>query len=130
MNCATREFANVGHAFHPTAGSNPLSQTHFFSDLFVIDEASTFNTLGAGSNVPPTAAFTSAAGEGLSVVLDASPSFDADPSDEVRPGDDGIVAYAWDLDNDGQFDDAYGESLTWVVDSEGDYAVGFDGLGR
>lgn len=116
--------ANVDHAFSPTNGSNPASQAHRFSDLFILDEASTFNTLGSATNVGPTAAFSSVAGEGLSVLLDAAGSFDSDPSPEVRTGDDGIVAYAWDLDGDGQYDDAYGRTLTINFDTAGDYTIG------
>ncbi|MEQ8846474.1 Ig-like domain-containing protein [Botrimarina sp.] len=115
--------ASVEHAFMPTNGSNPSSLTHRFSDLFVLDEASTFSTNGSPTNVAPTAAFGFVAGGGLSVVLDAAASFDPDPSPEVRPGDDGIVAYAWDLDGDGAYDDAYGRTLTLSYDTPGDYAV-------
>lgn len=117
-------FANVEHAFIPTNGSNPNSQVHRFSDLFVLDEATSFNTLGAATNVGPTAAFSFTAGEGRSVTLDAAASFDSDPSSEVRAGDDGIAAYAWDLDNDGQYDDAYGRLLTLNFDLLGDYPIG------
>ncbi len=114
--------ANVDHAFIPTNAFNPASQSHRFSDLFVIDQASTFNTLDAG-NTAPTAAFGFAGGQGLSVVLDAAASFDPDPSPEVRAGDDGIAAYAWDLDGDGVYDDAYGQILTLNFDAPGDYAI-------
>ena len=117
-------FANVEHAFSPTNGSNPNSQTHRFSDLFILDEASTFTTLGSVGNAAPIAAFGFTAGEGLSVQLDAAGSFDSDPSPEVRAGDDGIVAYAWDLDADGQYDDAFGRLLTLNFDSTGDYSIG------
>lgn len=116
--------ANVQHAFSPTNGSNPASQSHRFSDLFILDEQSLFNTLGAGTNTAPTAAFTFTAGEGISGVLDAAASLDPDPSPEVRPGDDGIVAYAWDLDGDGEHDDASGSSLTLNFDALGDYTIG------
>lgn len=115
--------ANVEHAFIPTNGSNPTSQAHRFSDLFVLDEASSFSTLGSPTNVVPTAAFGFVAGEGQSVILDAASSFDPDPSPEVRPGDDGIVAYAWDLDGDGTYDDAYGQTLTLNYAAPGDYPV-------
>ena len=118
------QFANVDHAFSPTNGSNPNSQAHRFSDLFVLDEASSFNTLGSATNIAPTAAFTFTAGEGISVLLDAAASFDSDPSPEVRTGDDGIAAYAWDLDGDGQYDDAYGRSLPLNFAAAGDYTIG------
>ncbi len=118
------EFANVEHAFSPTNRSNPNSQADRFSDLFILDEASTFDTRGSATNIAPTAAFSFTAGEGISVRLDAAASFDPDPSPEVRAGDDGIVAYAWDLDNDGQYDDASGRTLTVNFDTPGDYPVG------
>ncbi len=117
-------FASVEYAFSPTNGSNPNSQTHRFSDLFMLDEASTFNTLGSAANVAPTAAFSFTAGDGLSVQLDAAASSDSDPSPEVRVGDDGIVAYAWDLDDDGQYDDAFGRLLTLNFDVAGDFLIG------
>ncbi|WP_425400608.1 Ig-like domain-containing protein [Aeoliella sp.] len=117
-------FANVEHVFIPTNGSNPLSADDYFSDLFVLDEASVFQPLGQGANQAPTADFTFTSGGGLSVWLDAANSSDTDPSPQVRSGDDGIVAYAWDLDNDGQYDDAYGETLLWNRNVEGDYEVG------
>ena len=116
-------FANVDYAFIPTNGSNPSSQLHRFSDLFVIDAASTFNTLDA-ANIGPTADFGFTNGEGHSVVLDAAASFDPDPSPEVRAIDDGIAAYAWDLDGDGLYDDAYGQALTINFDAPGDYPIG------
>ncbi|MEN1678501.1 MAG: G8 domain-containing protein [Planctomycetota bacterium] len=116
-------FANVEHAFIPTNGSNPDSQQHRFSDLFVIDEASIFSTLD-NSNAAPIAAFTGTGGEGLSVVLDAAASFDSDPSEQVRAIDDGIAAYAWDLDGDGLYDDAYGQTITVSFDTAGVHTIG------
>ena len=115
--------ANVEHAFSPTNRSNPASQADRFSDLFILDEASVFNTLGSAKNIPPTAMFGFTAGEGISLTLDAASSFDSDPSSEVRAGDDGIAAYAWDLDDDGQYDDAFGRTLTLNYDVAGDYPV-------
>ena len=124
------QFANVGYAFIPTNASNPASQADRFSDLFILDEVSTFQT--SGPNAFPTAAFNAVSGEGLSVVLNAAGSFDPDPSPQVRPGDDGIAAYAWDLDNDGEYDDAFGQTVTLNYDSAGSYVVGlkvWDGNG-
>jgi len=116
--------ANVEYAFSPTNRNNPDSQTDRFSDLFILDEASVFNTLGSGTNIAPTAAFGFSAGEGISVSLDAAASFDSDPSPEVRAADDGIAAYAWDLDGDGLYNDAFGRTLTLNLDIAGDYSVG------
>jgi len=116
--------ANVRHAFLPTSSCFVCSSNDRFSDLFVIDDASTFNALDSATNIPPTAAFSFTAGAGLSVKLDASPSLDSDPSPQVRPGDDGIAAYAWDLDGDGVFDDAYGLRVTLTPDAPGIYPIG------
>ncbi|RLF33900.1 MAG: hypothetical protein DRN08_05090, partial [Thermoplasmata archaeon] len=61
--------------------------------------------------------------EGEGVTLDASGSYDPDGS---------IVSWLWDLDNDGQYDDASGESpyINWNtlkslgIDDDGTYAIG------
>lgn len=68
-------------------------------------------------NHPPTAVpggpYVIAIGEG--VTLDGSGSFDIN-EDDPEPWTDSIVSYEWDLDNDGQFDDADGAivALTWA----------------
>ena len=56
--------------------------------------------------------------EGFSVALDGSGSTDPDGNP--------IVSYSWDLDNDGQFDDATGVSATFDASSldDGIYTVG------
>jgi len=78
-------------------------------------------------NIPPVA---DAGGphtisEGDSLTLDASASFDAD----MDP-----LTYAWDIDNDGSYDDATGESptLTWAqllslgINDDGTYTIGVE----
>jgi len=35
-----------------------------------------------------------------------------------------IVAWDWDLDNDGEYDDAFGETVQWTWDSEGTFTIG------
>lgn len=55
------------------------------------------------ANVPPIAAYVTSASAGVApftVAFDARTSSDADPGDATR------LAYAWDLDDDGQFDDS------------------------
>lgn len=37
-----------------------------------------------------------------------------------------IVAWDWDLDNDGQFDDAFGETVQWTWDSTGTFNIGLN----
>ncbi|MCP4090940.1 MAG: PKD domain-containing protein, partial [Gammaproteobacteria bacterium] len=54
---------------------------------------------------------------GLACTLDGSGSFDIDPTDS-------ITEWLWDLDNDGQFDDASGETVVTVFSSPGLFNVG------
>jgi hypothetical protein len=51
---------------------------------------------------------------GVSITLDASGSYDPDGT---------IVSYDWDLDNDGEFDDASGETVLWSWSSAGTYTI-------
>jgi serine/threonine protein kinase len=53
--------------------------------------------------------------EGSVVALDGSASSDPDGT---------IVAYAWDLDNDGQFDDATGATATFSATVDGTFTIG------
>lgn len=57
-------------------------------------------------------------GPGVSVNLDGSGSYDPD-----EPVGDFIVSYQWDLDNDGDFDDASGEVVPFKSSAEGIFVV-------
>jgi hypothetical protein len=103
---ANSRFANVGRAF----ASFTLGDRAFGTN-FRLDEATTFSTLTAGNQLP-TAAFTRTPVGGLSVRLDATGSRDPDPGPNVLDGSSGIAAVAWDLDNDGRYDDAFGQVIT------------------
>ncbi|MDQ1522074.1 MAG: hypothetical protein QOI55_3147, partial [Actinomycetota bacterium] len=70
------------------------------------------------SNQPPTASVTSdgAAGDAaLTVSFNGSASIDTDPGD--------TLTYAWDLNDDGAFDDATTPQVTYTFDSRGSHRV-------
>jgi len=69
-------------------------------------------------NTTPTAALAAAPPSGpavLSVVLDASGSFDPDPGQ--------TLTYAWDLNDDAAYDDGVGAGLTNLFSEVGDHTV-------
>ena len=109
---ANAQFANVTRAFVPLV-SDPFLRADF-GELYVLDESTTFSPIGP--NVAPNASFIATSGAGLSVVLDASSSSDSDPGPLVPAGGAGIAVYAWDLDGDGQYNDAYGRRVTVSFD--------------
>jgi PKD repeat protein len=107
--------------------SNPLYLGHaptsnhyfngFYSGFRMWDRALTPEEIAGVSNEPPVA---DAGGpysmnEGGSVTLDAS--YSSDP-------DDNIVLYAWDLDNDGEYDDAAGVTTDVSFANNGVFTVG------
>ena len=75
------------------------------------------DTGSIGENIPPSA---EAGGPylvapGSSATLDGSASIDADGT---------IVVYEWDLDNDGEYDDATGATAKSVANDDASYTVG------
>jgi glucose/arabinose dehydrogenase len=83
----------------------------WFADL----EGGSIHRIGyTGNNHPPVAAVsadTTAGDPPLTVQLDATGSSDVDPGDEL--------SYAWDVDNDGAFDDGDQPTLTTTYTTEG-----------
>jgi PKD repeat protein len=57
--------------------------------------------------------------EGGSITLDGSGSYDPDTA-----YGDSIVAYEWDLDNDGQYADALGATIMTAFNDDGSYTIG------
>lgn len=66
-------------------------------------------------NQPPDAAFTATPAGGLKLTFDGSASTDPNSGDTLH--------YAWDLDGDGQFDDATGVTATYTYPSAGTRTV-------
>jgi glucose/arabinose dehydrogenase len=72
----------------------------------------------SSTNTPPDAAFSATPTSGeppLTVSFDAAASFDPDPGEELT--------YGWDLDGDGDLDDATGPTATMTYDTIGTRTV-------
>ncbi|MGH7427645.1 MAG: LamG-like jellyroll fold domain-containing protein, partial [Candidatus Methylomirabilaceae bacterium] len=90
-------------------------------DLFYVDfDGGTIRRVRyLATNTPPTAVIQATPTSGpapLTVNYDGSGSSDPDPGDT-------IVSYAWDLDGDGQFDDASTPQVTFTYAASGSYSV-------
>jgi hypothetical protein len=67
------------------------------------------------------------AGECETITLDGSGSYDPDGEfypDPAHPWHGFLVSWEWDLDNDGQYDDATGETVEWSSCVKGLYVIG------
>ena len=73
---------------------------------------------GPGNNPPVADAGGPYIGQvGQSITLDGSGSVEPDPGDS-------IISYEWDLNNNGQYDDATGINPTWTWSTVGSYTIG------
>jgi len=102
---------------YPSAGTYTVT-LRVIDDGGETDTATTTASIGV-ANIPPIADANGpyVADEGDTVTLDASGSYDPDDGDE-------IVSYEWDLDNDGEYDDATGITFSKLYEDDGVYTVG------
>ena len=101
--------------------ANPVNlQVGPTGELFYVDfDGGTIRRIGyASTNRPPVAEATATPTTGsapLTVSFDGSASSDPDAGD--------TLAYAWDLDGDGAFDDSTATQPTWTYTSSGTYTA-------
>ena len=97
--------------------ANPLSYVSLFDYIPELLARGVNVLYDIPPNLPPTADAGGPypADEGEIITLNASGSTDPD---------DNIVLYEWDLDNDGEYDDASGVTADVAFDDDGTYTVG------
>ncbi|MBI2378562.1 MAG: hypothetical protein HYV07_31475, partial [Deltaproteobacteria bacterium] len=84
-------------------------------ELWLGQDASVTREDGWGSPPVANAGGPYSGTEGSPIELSAAESFDPDED---------ALDFAWDLDADGAFDDATGESVAWTFPGDGEYVVG------
>jgi VCBS repeat-containing protein len=110
--------AHGSFTYTPAANFNGLdSFTYLANDGAADSNSATVNITVEAVNDPPVADAGGpySGSEGSSVTLDASGSYDID---------DTILSYEWDLDNDGQFNDAVGVNTSVTFFDDGSYTIG------
>ncbi len=110
--------------YDDAAGVAPsFAQTNsgsYFVGLRVTDNRGATSTTTASitvNNVAPTANAGSDQNGSVGAPVSLSASGSSDPGND-------IVGYAWDLDNDGQYDDASGVSASFTATAVGTYTIG------
>jgi glucose/arabinose dehydrogenase/PKD repeat protein len=101
------------------AAANPVNlETGPGGDLFYVDfDGGTIRRIRYFStNQPPTAAATATPTTGTAPL---TVNFSGSGSSDPNPGD--TLAYAWDLDGDGAFDDATTRETTYTYTTDGTY---------
>ena len=113
-------FANNQNNFATTRGEITVEPgAEDFPAFFQIGQNNTFNI--SGSNVAPTAKFSSQVIGGLARQFDAGESYDNDSSLKAKASK-GIVSYGWDFNNDGNID-KFGRQISHHFDRAGSYNV-------
>lgn len=112
--------------FDDGSNGNGQNTTHVYGDngnynvLLTVDDGDDTGTdqvVITVNNVSPTAN----AGGPYNGIINKSIQLDGTGSSD--PGSDDVLTYTWDLDNDGQYDDATGPTPTTSYGSEGTYNI-------
>jgi hypothetical protein len=116
------------HIYKDYSGTPPNYDEGYGAKLIVTNEAGAdsfpdqVTVVVRPPNHPPTPIWYWHPGApnyiGQTITFDASDSYDID-----EPFGDKIVLYAWDFDDDGKYDDAFGPVVTWKWMTEGLYTV-------
>jgi len=103
---------------YATAGTYTVSLTVVDDEGAQSSASTTTATIDPPANVPPVSDPNGPyeASPNSTITLNGCGSYDPDPGDEIT--------YAWDLDEDGQYDDASGVSVTTSFSHIGDHTIG------
>ena len=113
-----------GDGTYPVKATDTVGHTYPDNGLFSL-------TLTVADDGGGTTTYTTSV-----AVMNVAPAADADgpflgyegspislSGSAIDPGAD-VLTYEWDLDNDGQYDDAIGQTPVWTWDDDDDYMIG------